>query len=77
LKRHLSMILDITDILFSFTVFSMLGWVLELLYRSIRDQRFVNPGLLKGPYLILSGCMKDRDYMVSGTTILRFKMPGR
>jgi len=71
------MILDITDMLFSFTLFSMLGWVIEVVYRSTRDKRFVNPGLLRGPSLILSGCMKDRDYMVSGTTILRFKMPGR
>ena len=49
------MILDIADILFFFTVFSILGWVIEVVYRSIRDQRFVNPGLLKGPYLILYG----------------------
>ncbi len=55
MKRHISMILDITDILFSFTLFSMLGWVIEVVYRSTRDKRFVNPGLLKGPYLILYG----------------------
>jgi len=49
------MILDIADTLFSFTLFSMLGWVVEVVYRSTRDKRFVNPGLLKGPYLILYG----------------------
>jgi uncharacterized protein len=43
------------DVLFSFTFFSMLGWVMETCYRSLRDGRFVNPGLLKGPYLILYG----------------------
>nr|CBX29845.1 hypothetical protein N47_F15400 [uncultured Desulfobacterium sp.] len=33
----------------------MLGWMLEVSYRSFRDKQFVNPGLLKGPYLILYG----------------------
>ncbi len=46
---------DIVTILFSFSFFSILGWMLEVSYRSVRDKRFVNPGLLKGPYLILYG----------------------
>ena len=46
---------DILSILFSFSLFSILGWVLEVFYRSVRDKRFVNPGLLRGPYLILYG----------------------
>jgi len=46
---------DILNILFSFSFFSILGWVLEVTYRSVRDKRFVNPGLLKGPYLPLYG----------------------
>jgi len=46
---------DILNILFSFSFFSVLGWMLEVAYRSLRDERFVNPGLLKGPYLILYG----------------------
>jgi len=49
------MIPDVSNILFSFTFFSILGWVIEVVYRSIRDRSFVNPGLLKGPYLILYG----------------------
>ena len=49
------MISDSLNILFSFCLFSILGWVLEVVYRSVRDRRFVNPGLLKGPYLILYG----------------------
>lgn len=49
------MISDSLNILFSFSFFSILGWVLEVVYRSVRDRRFVNPGLLKGPYLILYG----------------------
>jgi len=46
---------DILNILFSFSLFSILGWMLEVTYRSVRDKRFVNPGLLKGPYLPLYG----------------------
>ncbi|MDK2858803.1 MAG: uncharacterized protein PWQ89_1922, partial [Verrucomicrobiota bacterium] len=46
---------DILSILFSFSCFSILGWVLEVSYRSFRDKQFVNPGLLKGPYLPLYG----------------------
>lgn len=49
MKNHLF------DILFSFAFFSVLGWVMETCYRSLREGRFVNPGLLKGPYLILYG----------------------
>jgi uncharacterized protein len=46
---------NILNILFSFSFFSILGWVLEVTYRSVRDKRFVNPGLLNGPYLPLYG----------------------
>jgi len=45
----------VLNILFSFSLFSILGWMLEVSYRSLRDKRLVNPGLLKGPYLILYG----------------------
>ncbi len=53
--EHIDMIPDSLNILFSFCFFSILGWVLEVSYRSLRDRRFVKPGLLKGPYLILYG----------------------
>ena len=46
---------DVLDIIFSFCFFSILGWFLEVSYRSLRERRFVNPGLLRGPYLILYG----------------------
>jgi len=49
------MIPDSLNIFFSFCLFSILGWILEVVYRSVRDRRFVNPGLLKGPYLMLYG----------------------
>jgi uncharacterized protein len=53
--EHIDMISDSLNILFSFCLFSILGWVLEVFYRSVRERRFVNPGLLKGPYLMLYG----------------------
>jgi uncharacterized protein len=34
---------------------SISGWFLEAIFRSIRDRRLINPGLLHGPYLILYG----------------------
>ena len=49
------MISNISYVIFTFTFFSVMGWMLEVAYRSTRDRRFVNPGLLKGPYLILYG----------------------
>ncbi len=39
----------------AFASFSVLGWLVEVCYRSARAGRFVNPGLLTGPYLILYG----------------------
>ena len=47
--------LNLLNMLFSFSFFSSVGWVLEVLYRSLANRRFINPGLLKGPYLILYG----------------------
>jgi uncharacterized protein len=58
---------DILNIIFSFSFFSILGWMLEIFYRSLRDRRFVNPGLLKGPYLPLYGAVA---LMLAGTVPL-------
>ncbi len=49
------MIPDSLNIFFSFCLFSISRWIPEVVYRSLRDRRFVNPGLLKGPYLMLYG----------------------
>lgn len=46
---------EILNLVFSFPLFSILGWTLEVTYRSLYNKRFVNPGLLKGPYLVLYG----------------------
>lgn len=43
------------DFLFSFAIFSCIGWIIEVIYRSFVNKRFVNPGLLRGPYLIIYG----------------------
>ena len=40
---------------FVFVVFSVAGWVLEVIYRSLSKGHFVNPGVLHGPYLPLYG----------------------
>ena len=46
---------SILYIFFSFGIFSIMGWILEVSYRSLNAKQFVNPGLLNGPYLILYG----------------------
>jgi uncharacterized protein len=43
------------DYFYLFALFSISGWFLEFVYRSIRDGRIVNPGFLKGPYLPIYG----------------------
>jgi uncharacterized membrane protein len=41
--------------LFLFFVFSFCGWIIETTYRSVTQRRFVNPGVLFGPYVPLYG----------------------
>jgi uncharacterized protein len=43
------------DYVYIFSLFSILGWVLEFIYRSVRTRGAVNPGFLKGPYLPIYG----------------------
>lgn len=38
-----------------YVLFSFLGWLLEVAFRSWKKKRFVNPGFLRGPYLPLYG----------------------
>jgi uncharacterized protein len=49
------MMTDAIDVCAAFAFFSVLGWLIEVCYRWARAGRFVNPGLLTGPYLILYG----------------------
>lgn len=46
---------DLSVYLYLFTLFSLAGWGLEVLYRSLHARRFINPGFSKGPYLPLYG----------------------
>jgi len=38
-----------------FTLYSALGWIIEVAYRSFRQRRFVNAGFLTGPFLPIYG----------------------
>lgn len=38
-----------------FVIFSVLGWMLEMVFRSVKNRRVVNPGFLKGFYLPIYG----------------------
>ncbi len=41
--------------LFSFFVYSFLGWVLEVIYAYTKEKRFVNRGFLNGPFVPIYG----------------------
>jgi uncharacterized protein len=41
--------------LFLFAFFSIVGWILEVVFRSFHARTFVNPGFLRGPYLPIYG----------------------
>jgi len=45
----------LSEYLFLFVLFSMIGWILEVVFRFFHSKAFVNPGFLKGPYLPLYG----------------------
>lgn len=40
---------------FIFFIGSMLGWIIELIYRRLYHKRWINPGFLVGPYLPIYG----------------------
>jgi uncharacterized protein len=42
-------------LVYLFALFSLVGWVLEVCYRSARQKKLVDPGFLAGPYLPLYG----------------------
>ncbi len=47
--------LQIIELAFVFALFSVGGWLLEGVYRSLTMRRLINPGLLAGPYLPIYG----------------------
>nr|WP_155894490.1 putative ABC transporter permease [Desulfotomaculum nigrificans] len=46
---------DIAFLILVFAFYSLAGWILETTYRSVKQHHFVNPGLLKGPFLPIYG----------------------
>lgn len=50
---------------FLFFVGSMLGWVIELFFRRIKNGYWINPGFLKGPYLPIYGLGLVFMYLIS------------
>lgn len=47
--------LKIMEMVFVFALFSVAGWLLESVYRSLTARRLINPGFLAGPYLPIYG----------------------
>ncbi len=69
--------LYIINILFIFACFAIAGWILEVCYRSISAGRFINPGLLSGPYLPLYGTgalLLVMDISVFGNSFIPVKI---
>lgn len=48
-----------------FVIGSLLGYILEVSYRSITNKRFVNPGFMVGPYLPIYGVGVLLLYLIS------------
>ena len=38
-----------------FAIYSFMGWIIEVIYRSITQRKFVNAGFLFGPFVPLYG----------------------
>ncbi|MHB8091841.1 MAG: putative ABC transporter permease [Syntrophales bacterium] len=47
--------IQIIEMVFVFALFSVAGWLLESVYRSLTMRRLINPGFLTGPYLPIYG----------------------
>ncbi|PIP08980.1 MAG: phosphohydrolase, partial [Syntrophobacteraceae bacterium CG23_combo_of_CG06-09_8_20_14_all_50_8] len=45
----------LSEYLYLFAIFSLSGWVLEFIFRSLRLRKLTNPGFLRGPYLPIYG----------------------
>ncbi len=43
------------SVFFYFLLFSVTGWIIEFIFRSLYEKRIVNPGMLHGPWLPLYG----------------------
>jgi len=63
-------------LIYLFILSSVLGWILEVVYRSVKSRRLVNPGALKGPYLPIYGF--GALIILAGHTLLKpYSLPIR
>ena len=51
--RHMEF--NLLEILTYFLVYSILGWIMESIVRSISEKKLINTGFLKGPYCPIYG----------------------
>lgn len=60
-----------------FLISSVIGWIIEVIYRSIAQKRIVNPGFLQGPYLPVYGFGSLTLYLISSLPVgFGFKLAG-
>lgn len=45
----------VSQIIILFTIYSFMGWIIEVVYRSISQRQFINAGFLSGPFLPIYG----------------------
>lgn len=55
------------DMLFYMAIYSMLGWVLEVVYHSVKNKRFINRGFLNLPFNVSYGIVSAVLIMVLPT----------
>ncbi len=47
--------MDFTQLIIFFAIYSLIGWIIEVIYRSITRRRLINPGFLFGPFVPVYG----------------------
>lgn len=48
-------LISIREMIWLFLIYSFMGWVLEIIFAALKSRRFVNKGLVNGPFCILYG----------------------
>ncbi|KJR48837.1 membrane protein [Desulfosporosinus sp. I2] len=56
-----------TDFILLFSFYAFAGWVMETIYRTIKQRRVVNPGFLVGPFLPIYGFFTTLVICFSGS----------
>ncbi|NPV27792.1 MAG: putative ABC transporter permease [Firmicutes bacterium] len=46
---------NLTNLILFFSFYSLLGWIIETLFKSVHAKRFVNSGFLSGPFCPVYG----------------------